>query len=203
MVREGSAPHLVALLLVLCSESFGAMAANVTCSGGGLALTPDLYLRGLAAYKDAACIPEKAFCDDEIYCPGVPGSVFAGKELVLNGMKHLRYIGTSAFRSFKGKLTVQGSFPKLGDVKDYAFYNAQNVESSFTLDGDLAAPSLFHVGIRTFAGFGGTITITGPFPSWVGVSEGAFKDAGNTQSVIALRCRYVLKQPFRLDAQIS
>lgn len=56
------------------------------CPDGGLALTPDLYLKGYGAYQDAACIPNGAFCHLN--------------DVTLTNLEQLMFVGEPAFLDF-------------------------------------------------------------------------------------------------------
>ena len=130
------------------------------CDGRRLALTPDLYSQGYEKFKDATCIPDYAFCTNTSGCAGSPGLLFTG-DVNLTNMGQLVYVGISAFNSFKGKLSITGSFPKLKEIKPGAFQDASNAYSSITLDGVAA---LEMVGDRAFHSFKGKMAMTGLFP---------------------------------------
>ena len=83
-------------------------------------MTPELYNQGYAAYKDAVCVPDAAFCQDKSFCTGSPGLLFTG-DLILENMPQLEYVGLYAFTNFKGKLVIRGAFPKWEHVGEDAF----------------------------------------------------------------------------------
>ena len=181
-----------ALLSLLCGSSgiyiVGAsMAYTGKCDelgldGTGLALTPALYKQGYDAYKDAVCIPFVAFCavrNAGDYCDGSPGRNFTG-DVTLGNMNKLIYVGGYAFQSFSGKLTIQGSFPKLEEIGVAAFIGsdengrmATRADSFIALDGaDVGA--LKRIENSAFADFAGTLRIQGPFPKMERIGQNSF-----------------------------
>ena len=111
-----SIPFVPLLLFALCCTS-GVVVVDSTeevsytgiCKNGGLALTPEVYSQGFAAYKDATCIPDYAFCQSTVACASSPGSSFTG-DVILENMEKLTYVGVGAFQNFKGKVAISGSF---------------------------------------------------------------------------------------------
>ena len=95
---------------LLGAQAMLQVAGAEPCAGGtGLALTPALYAQGRAAYQDATCIPDYAFCqydNPDGSCDG--GRAFAG-DVVLADLLLLESIGQYAFRSFAGRLQLIGS----------------------------------------------------------------------------------------------
>ena len=160
--------------------------ATTTCKGGGLALTPDLYMQGYAAYKAAVCIPDCAFgqTQDTTYnnCPDNP---VLSLNVTLENMAQLAYVGQHAFHSFPGEITIKGSFPKLKEIRDHAFDGSGTFSSSVLLDSAnfLALES---PGPWAFRSFKGNLTIKGPFKNWKNISTYAFYAAGNSDSSIVL-----------------
>ena len=77
------------------------------CKDGGLALTPELYSQGYAAYKDAVCVPDAAFCQDDYFCPGSPGLLFTD-DVILENMPQLEYVGLYSFYTFQANLIFRG-----------------------------------------------------------------------------------------------
>lgn len=119
--------------------------------GKGLALTPRLYRKGYAAYKDAVCIPGGVFCgsnvpddlrdsDGYIYATGpnapcpIPGAgngwSSADGDIILENMDNLIYVGESAFFGFSQKLTIRGSFKKWKAIDAFAFANCYSPEKN-------------------------------------------------------------------------
>lgn len=86
-----------------------------------LVLTPDLYAQGSNAYKDVDCIPDFAFCDDPP-SKGCPegDAAFRGDAILLENLEKLKFVGNNAFSSFKGTMTMRGSFPQLKEICAYA-----------------------------------------------------------------------------------
>lgn len=152
----------------------------------GLALTPDVYMQGTAAYKDAVCIPDNAFCQSANYCPSRPSFNFTG-EVILEDMEELVYVGRNAFRYFAGTITIAGTFPKWREIGDSAFAFGGNAASSVSLDD--GAPALETVHADAFFGFSGQLTIVGSFPVWTELGAYAFYEAGTAASEINIRCR--------------
>lgn len=187
--RTTTAATTATTTLVLCPD------------GGGLALTPDLYLQGYDAYKTAVCIPDRAFCQTQQYCPDNPTLLF---NVTLENMLQLVYVGQHAFHSFQGKISIKGSFPKLKEIRDDAFDGSGTSDSSIFLDGGNLS-SFEKVGNRTLDGattsdletigqfafrfFKGAVKFAGEFPNLKVIGEGAFEGAGNANNVVAIQCR--------------
>lgn len=100
----------------------------------------------------------------------------------------LETLGASAFQDFKGKLVIQGSFPKLRMIHENVFNSAGTADSSVTLGG-ADVDALEGVGIGAFLSFKGTLTIHGSFPEWREIGFWAFKNVAGTGSVVAIQCR--------------
>ena len=154
--------------------------------GGGLALTPDLYKQGYAAYKDSVCIPDFAFCNDLEFCNGSPGLAFTG-DVMLENLTQLVYVGRAAFLYFPGTLTIRGLFPKWRDIETNAFAGAGTANSSIELNG--AATALATVYNVSFAYFKGKVSINGAFPKWRLIGANAFYHADNVMNVVNIQCR--------------
>jgi len=157
----------------------------------GLALMPGLYNQGPAAYNDAVCIPDGAFCQSANYCPGSPGLNFTG-DVVLENMEQLVYVGASAFRYFSGKVVIGGVFPKWKEIGESAFAFCGNSGSSVTLNGSksgAANAALEKVQADAFFGFAGKVILSGSFPAWTEIGAYAFYDAGTPDSMVQVQCR--------------
>lgn len=159
------------------------------CPGGGLALTPDLYQKGYGAYKDAACIPNGAFCHLNVagYCSGSPGLAFTG-DVTLTNLEQLAFVGEQAFLDFRGTLTLRNAFPRLKEIGANAFFGAGDFASLVALDG-AAVAALEKVGNDAFQTFAGKVAITGAFPNLTAINAGAFYGAANNNNLVAIRCR--------------
>ena len=151
-----------------------------------LVLTPDLYAQGSNAYKDVDCIPDFAFCDD-LPSRGCPegDAAFRGDAILLENLEKLKFVGNNAFSSFKGTMTMRGSFPQLKEICAYAFNYCGNAGSSIALDG-AAVSALEAVRLEAFGHFAGKVAISGTFPKWKVIAKFAFVSAGTADSSVTL-----------------
>ena len=151
-----------------------------------LVLTPDLYAQGSNAYKDVDCIPDFAFCDD-LPSRGCPegDAAFRGDAILLENLEKLKFVGNNAFSSFKGTMTMRGSFPQLKEICAYAFNYCGNAGSSIALDG-AAVSALEAVRLEAFGHFAGKVAISGTFPKWKVIATFAFVSAGTADSSVTL-----------------
>jgi hypothetical protein len=139
-----------------------------------LALTPELYARGYAAFKEVTCIPDNAFesSNQDVTITG--------------GLANLKTVGTDAFYYGTGKLTFAGAYPQLVSVGSYAFFQAGTAASLVDLD---LAFSLQTLGFWAFDSYKGRVSMRGPYPQLVSVGIFAFKSANNAASIVAIQCR--------------
>lgn len=101
------------------------------------------------------------------------------------GGPQLTTIGDSAFGAFRGKVALRGSYPLLSAVGQRAFIRCSHADSTIELAGQLL-PALQTIGAEAFEDFGGTMLVSGRFPSLATIGHQAFYGAGNTNSKIEI-----------------
>ena len=134
-----------------------------------------LILRG--SFPNLVAIRNSAFYNMQ--------SIRSAVELT-GGLTQLAAIGSDAFNNFKGTVVISGEFPLLSDIGKYAFYRADNVNSTVELRAGLPALATFDEYV--FAAFGGTLDVMGDFPRLSRINDSAFFGTGNALSNIAIAC---------------